>query len=62
MYEVKTLEQMMEWALTMDMSQKEGGGGGKSKKEEGKDEDDDGKSEPWAIFLLQVEAIKTVRK
>jgi len=54
---------MMEWALTMDMSEKEGGGGGKSKKkEEDKDEDDDGKSEPWAIFLLEVEAIKTVRK
>jgi len=32
MYEVKTLEQMMERALTMDMPEKEGEGGGKSKK------------------------------
>jgi len=27
-----------------------------------KDKDEDGKSEPWAIFLLEVETIKTVRK
>jgi hypothetical protein len=63
MYKVKTLEQMMDWALTLDMPEKEGGGRGKSeKKEEDKDKDDDGKSEPWAILLLEVEAIKTVRK
>lgn len=60
---MKTLEQMMERALTMDMPEKEGEGGGKSKKkEEDKDEDDDGKSEPGAIFLLEIEAIKTMRK
>lgn len=44
------------------MTEKEEGGLGKSEmKEEDKDEDDDAKSEPWAIFLLEVEAIKTVR-
>ena len=62
MYEEKTLQQMMEWELTLGMPEKGVGGRESEKEEEDKDEDDDGKSEPWAIFLLEVEAIKTVRK
>jgi hypothetical protein len=44
------------------MPEKEGEGGRKSEKKEEVKDDDDGKSEPWAIFLLEVEAIKTARK
>jgi hypothetical protein len=44
------------------MPEKEGGRRGKNEKNEEDKDDDDGKSEPWAIFLLEVEAINTVRK